>query len=128
MLELCLLLSFGILGIMLLLFFELKDNKRLNNLLDDYRTRRYKDEQTLTRIEELMVSHKTHYRETIKDYKSMLMELASKTFKDDPVNHLKKQVEIGKPSVNLKDFSKRLDSEYKGLKSVMLEGPEIEKG
>ena len=62
MLELCYLLSFGTLVIMMLLFFETRDKKRLNNLLNDYRDRRYSDKIALDQMEELMASHKDNYR------------------------------------------------------------------
>jgi len=47
MVALCLLLSFGTIGMMSLLFFESRDNKRLNNVLNDYRDRRYSDQMVL---------------------------------------------------------------------------------
>jgi len=122
MLALCLLLSFGTIGITMLLFFESKDKKRLNNLLNDYRDRRHSDELTLNQMEELMTSHRHHYRETIGDYKSLIMDMTSKI--SNPVEKLKAQGEAAIKSVSYSKFEKAVDSKLKGLKVLMHEGPE----
>ncbi len=123
MLALCLFLSMATLGIMMLLYFESKDNKRLNSLLDDYRTRRYKDEQTLAKMEELITTHKDFYRETVNDYKSIIVNMTDKI--KDPLEKLKSHGKAAKPAIDLKDFSKKLNKEVNGLKEMMLEGPEV---
>ena len=122
MLALCLLLSIGTLGMMMLLYFESKETKRQSQLIEAYRTRRYKDEQTLAKLEELITSHRFHYRETVQDYKSIIVEMTSNI--KDPVDKLKAQGKAAKPAVNLKDFQRKIDKEFNGLKTMMLQGPE----
>lgn len=122
MLALCLFLSMGTLGMMMLLYFESKETKRQSQLIEAYRTRRYKDEQTLAKMEELIATHKHFYRETVQDYKSIISEMTSKI--KDPVEKLKSQGQAAKPAINLKQFSNKIDKEFNGLKTMMLEGPE----
>ena len=124
MLALCLLLSMGTLGIMMLLYFEAKDNKRLNSLLDDYRTRRYKDEQTLAKMEELIATHKEFYRETVQDFKAIISNMTDRI--KDPTEKVKAYGKSAKPAIDLKDFQRKIDKEVNGLKTMMLEGPEVE--
>ena len=117
MVALCLLLSFGTIGMMSLLFFESRDNKRLNNVLNDYRDRRYSDQMVLDKMEELIQSQREHYRETVNDYKSIIMKMTDKI--SNPVEKLKSQATAAKPSIDLKDFSKRIDKQFNNLKDMM---------
>jgi len=107
----------GTLGIMTLLYFEAKNNRRLNNVLNDYRDRRYSDQMVLDKMKELMQSQRDHYRETVNDYKSIIMEMTSKV--NDPVDKLKAQAKAAKPAIDLKDFSKAIDKQFNNLENMM---------
>jgi len=117
MVALCLLLSMGTIGIMTLLYFEAKNNRRLNNVLNDYRDRRYSDEMVLDKMKELMTSQREHYRETVDDYKSIVMKMTDKI--SNPVEKLKVQASAAKPKIDLKDFSKAIDKQFNNLENMM---------
>jgi len=71
----------------------------------------------LDKMEELIQSQREHYRETVNDYKSIIMKMTDKI--SNPVEKLKSQAAAAKPSIDLKDFSKRIDKQFNNLKDMM---------
>ena len=121
MLALCILCAFGTLALAMLLFFESREQKRLNSLLSDYRTRRYSDEMTLSKMEELMTSHRHHYRESVKDLRDIILDLSKQLPPEDRMKTVGKSVKVG---VDFTTFEKKVDNKMAGLNAIMAEGPE----